>query len=141
MEGQEELNQLMSEINTYQSQGELIQQQIETIQSSLAELEVLETTLKNIENGEKLETLVPIGAGSFINAEISNTKEIIMSMGAGIAITKDFDEALETIEKQKKDLAGVLEKMTENLRNVTERINMLSPRAEALMQQQQMNMQ
>jgi prefoldin alpha subunit len=137
MADQNELENLMAQINMYKSQGEIVQQQVETIQASLTEVEVLEETLNDVKGKGSLKTLVPVGAGSFMNAEISNTEDIIMSVGAGVAIKKNIDDAKETITQQKKELTQSLENMLNNLEKINQVISQLSPRAEELMMQAQ----
>lgn len=134
MEDQQKLQELVNELNLYQNQAELLQQQIETVRASISELEILEDTLKNIEGEEDVETFVPIGAGSFIQANLKNTDEVIMSIGAGVAIKKKVTDAKETLKSQKEDLKNTESKMIENLQKLSDIIVKLSPQAEELLQ-------
>lgn len=134
MEDQQRLEELVNQINLYQNQADLIQQQMEAVRGSIGELEILETTLESIKDGKDLETLVPVGAGSFLAAEIKNTEEIIMSVGAGVAITKKIEDAQETVSTQKEELQKTLEKMAQNLQQLSDIIVKLSPQAEELLQ-------
>ncbi|GAB6055716.1 prefoldin subunit alpha [Methanobacterium alkalithermotolerans] len=134
MEDQQRLEEIANELNMYQSQAEFLQQQIESVKASLNELEILENTLKSIKDGEELEALVPVGAGSFVSAELKNTDEIVMSVGAGVAIKKKFEDASQTITTQKEDLSKAMNQMVENLQKISEVIATLSPQAEELMQ-------
>ncbi|ADL57804.1 prefoldin subunit alpha [Methanothermobacter marburgensis] len=133
MEDQQKLEEIVNQLNIYQSQAELIQQQMEAVRATISELEILENTLKDIQEKEGSETLVPVGAGSFIKAELKETSEVIMSVGAGVAIKKNFEDAMKTIDSQKKELEATLQKMGENLRKITDIILKLSPQAEELL--------
>ena len=133
MEDRQELEKIINELNLYKSQAEVIQQQVEAIQGSILEIETLESTIDNIKDEDSLNTLVPVGAGSFMNAEIKNTNEVIMSVGAGVAITKSIEDAKETISSQKEELNDSLNKMIDNLQKISSVINQLSPKAEQLM--------
>ncbi|WP_370004836.1 prefoldin subunit alpha [Methanothermobacter sp. KEPCO 2] len=133
MEDQQKLEEIVNQLNIYQSQAELIQQQMEAVRATISELEILENTLKDIQGKEGSETLVPVGAGSFIKAELKETSEVIMSVGAGVAIKKNFEDAMKTIDSQKKELEATLQKMGENLRKITDIILKLSPQAEELL--------
>jgi len=134
MEDQQRLEEIVNELNLYQSQADLMQQQIEAVRSSISELEILENTLKSVQNGEDLETLVPVGAGSFLTAELKNTDDVIMSVGAGVAIKKKMSDAQETITQQKEELQKTMDQMAKNLQKITEIIVKLSPQAEELLQ-------
>jgi len=133
MEDQQKLEEIVNQLNIYQSQAELIQQQMEAVRATISELEILENTLKDIQGKEGSETLVPVGAGSFIKAELKETSEVIMSVGAGVAIKKNFEDAMKTIDSQKKELEATLQRMGENLRKITDIIIKLSPQAEELL--------
>jgi len=133
MEDQQKLEEIVNQLNIYRSQSEMLQQQVEAIQGSIAEIEILESTLEDVKDKDSLESLIPVGAGSFMNAEIKKTDEIIMSVGAGVAISKTVDEAKETIASQKKELKESLDKMLDNLQKISQIVAQLSPQAEALM--------
>ena len=91
MEDQQKFNQLLNEINVYKQQGDLIQQQIELVRASIAEVDALTNTLDDLEGKDSVEAFVPVGAGSFIKGELKNTDEVIVSIGSGIAVKKDVD--------------------------------------------------
>jgi len=137
MEDQQKLDEMVNELNLYKSQAEVLQQQVEAIQASLAEVETLESTLEDVKDQNSLEALVPVGAGSFMNAEIKNTNEIVMSIGAGVAIKKSVEEAKETLSSQKEELNDSLDKMLKNLQKISQIVAQLSPQAEELMRKLQ----
>jgi prefoldin alpha subunit len=133
MEDQQKLEEIVNQLNIYKNQSDILQQQIEAIQGSIAEIEILESTLEEVKDKDSLETLVPVGAGSFINAEIKKTDEIIMSIGAGVALSKTVEDAKEIISSQKKELNDSLNKMLDSLQKISQIVAQLSPQAEALM--------
>ena len=136
MEDQQKFNQLLNEINVYKQQGDLIQQQIELVRASIAEVDALTNTLDDLEGKDSVEAFVPVGAGSFIKGELKNTDEVIVSIGSGIAVKKDVDGARETIARQKKDLEDSLD----NMQQVSDIIGSLSAQAEQLAAVAQGNM-
>lgn len=134
MEDKEHLNQLVNEINMYQGQADILNQQMETVQANIADLTIAEETLQTIKDKKDTETLVPIGAGSFIITEIKNTDEVIVGLGAGAAVKRKIADAEESIQEQKKDLEAVSAKITEQLNQITDFIIQKTPEAEALIQ-------
>ena len=137
MEDHQRLEEMVNELNMYKAQAELLQQQVEAIQASLTEIEILELTLEDIKDKKSLETMVPVGAGSFMNAEIKKTDEVIMSVGAGVAIKKSAEEAKKTLASQKDELNDSLDKMMSNLQKISQIVAQLSPQAEELMKKVQ----
>ena len=134
MEDRQRLEALMSELNTYQGQAEVIQQQIENLNASLTELTIALDTLEVVKDEKKEETLVPIGAGSFLITELKNTDEVVIGLGAGVAVKKKIADAKVTIEEQKTELEELRDKMTLDLQKISDYIRQRSPEAEALMQ-------
>ena len=133
MEDQQKLQQILSQLEVYKQQTELYKTQIDAVQTSLAEIRILESTLDDISGKDTIETLVPLGAGSFINAEIKNEDKVIMSLGSGVAVSKTFEEAKETTANQKKELEDTLDKLFADLQQITDIVAQLSPQAEQLM--------
>ena len=137
MEDQQKLQQILSQLEAYKAQTEIFQQQIDAVQASIAEIKILESTLEDFAKKDTLETLVPIGAGSFIKAEIKNEDKVIMSLGSGVAVSKSFEEAKATAADQKKQLEDTLDKLFKDLQQITDIVGQLSPQAEAIMQKLQ----
>ena len=133
MEDQQKLQEMINELNVYKNQAELLQQQVEAIQASLAEVRMLESTIDDMKDKSAVEALVPIGAGAFMKGEITDSSNVVISVGAGVAISKTPEEAKETLADQKNDLNVSLDKTLEQLQKVTDVIGQLSPRAEQLM--------
>ncbi|MBR2665458.1 prefoldin subunit alpha [Methanobrevibacter sp.] len=140
MEDQQRLNSLLNEINVYRQQAELIQQQIELIQASIAEVDALFNTLDDIEGKESVEAFVPVGAGSFVKGELKSIDEIIVSIGAGLAVKKDAAGAREIISGQKEELKDSMDKMLANLQQVTDVAGNLQAQAEQIAAAAQGNM-
>jgi len=131
---QQRLEEIINQLNFYKQRAELIQNQIEAMKNSLTELEALEDTLEAMKGGEGAETLVPVGAGSFIKVQLKDTDEVIMGIGAGVAMKKTLNDAKETIDEQKEELEGAISRLSENLKKITDIILKLSPQAEELYQ-------
>lgn len=140
MEDQQRLNSLLNEINVYRQQADLIHQQIELIQASMAEVDALFNTLDDIEGKDSVEAFVPVGAGSFVKGELKDIDEIIVSIGAGLAVKKDAAGAREILSGQKDALKDSLDKMLANLQQVTDAAGNLQAQAEQIAAAAQGNM-
>lgn len=141
MDDQQKLQQMVSELSAYRNQAELLQQQVEAIQASLAELEVLKNTIDDMAGKGSVESLVPIGGGAFMKGEITNTDYVVMSIGAGIAVKQTVDEAKVTIDSQSEELKENLDNTLGSLQQVTDVIAQLQPAAEKLSQNLQLDAQ
>ena len=137
MDDQQRLQEMLSQLEVYRSQSDVYQQQIDAIQASLNEINIFQSTLDDLNGKDSMETLVPIGAGSFINAEIKNENKVLMSLGAGVAVNKTYEEAKELAERQKKELEDTLDKLFKDYQRLTDIIGQIAPQAEQLMQRLQ----
>ncbi len=97
MEDRRRLEELANELNLYQAQADALNQQMETVRATLTDLSIAEDTLDAIKDNKNSETLVPIGAGSFIITEIKNVDEVIVGLGSGVAARKKIPDAKESI--------------------------------------------
>ena len=134
MEDRKRLEAMVNELNMYLGQADVLNQQVETVKATISDLNIASETLETIKDKKDTETLVPIGAGSFIITEIKNTDEVIVGLGAGVAVKKTVDSAQESVKDQKKDLEALLNKMMTDLNKITEIIVRKTPEAEALIQ-------
>jgi prefoldin alpha subunit len=134
MEDRQKLEEIINELNTYKAQAEMLNQQVETLKATIADMEIAQETLDSIKGKKSPETLVPIGAGSFLITEIKNTEEVIVGLGSGAAVKENIDDAKESIEEQKKELDNIMQKMVSDLTQISQIITQKSPEAEALIQ-------
>lgn len=134
MEDRQRLEAIINELNAYKAQADMLNQQVETLKATIADLTIAQETLDAIKGKKSPETLVPIGAGSFLITEIKNTEEVIVGLGSGAAVKKNIDDAKVSIEEQKKELDEIMQKMVSDLQKISEIITQKSPEAEALIQ-------
>jgi len=134
MEDRQRLEEIVNELNAYKAQADTLNQQVETLKDTITDLTVAQETLDSIKGKKSPETLVPIGAGSFLITEIKNTEEVIVGLGSGAAVKKTIDDAKVSIEGQKKELDEIMQKMIGDIQKLSDIIAQKSPEAEALIQ-------
>ena len=91
----------MMELETFKSQLQQYQQQKSQIMMTVQEMMSAKATIDGIKDAKDGEEMViPIGGGTFIRGTITDTKNVVASVGADIAVTKDVASARERIEEQ-----------------------------------------
>ena len=65
-------------------------------------------SIKSITQESNDETLVPMGIGTFAKAKIDSKEKIVVNLGAGIAMEKDRDSALNYLESKIKEMEVAL---------------------------------
>ena len=69
-------------------------------------------SIKSINEKSESESLVPMGMGSFVKAKISSNEKLILNLGAGVAIEKDKDSAINFLEARIKEMEVALQNTT-----------------------------
>lgn len=137
-EGQQNIQNLALQHRDLQKRAQTIQQQTNMLQMSIEDCGRAITTIEDLQSFSKNpDTLVPIGAGSFVNANIANDNKVVVEIGAGISVEKDVDGAITTLNKRKEDLQKVLEQMNQNLAQINQRIQSIESMAKQQQQQPQ----
>jgi prefoldin alpha subunit len=123
---QQQLGELSERHQVYKHQAESISQQINVVGMTIKDVEtalITITTLKDESAG--IETLVPIGFGSFVKANLVNTDTIVVGIGAGVSVEKNIDDAKSFLEKRKHELTKyqeqlnhTIEKLAQELQNI-----------------------
>ena len=100
MQGREQAQALVYQFKYLKDQRDMFAQQLEIINASLSNLLNTKNTvenLKNIEEGEEI--LIPIGGMVALNANIKNTKKVLLYVNQDVVIEKDLDGSIEFIDK------------------------------------------
>ena len=83
--------------------SELIQKE-QAIISVFREASSAVVSLKAIDNKTDSETLVPLGLGTFVKTKLIPNQKLILNVGAGVAIEKDQNYAINFLESRLKEM-------------------------------------
>ena len=132
-----EAEKLLNEYESYRVQAEALQRNLEMVEASLGELEMVVRSLEEIkEQGKKNEILVPLGGDSYVSSKIIDTQRIILGIGAGVAVKKPIGEAKKDLEARIEELAGVKKELGDRLGLLLGRIQELTPKVQGLLGEQ-----
>ncbi len=98
-------------------------------------------SIKAINEQPESSTLVPMGMGSFAKAKISSNEKLILNLGAGVAIEKDKDAAINYLESRLKEMEVALKDTSAQKQQVMSNLEMGKQEANRLMQHSQSNKQ
>ena len=65
-------------------------------------------SIKSINEKSESDALVPMGLGTFVKAKISSNEKLILNLGAGAAIEKDKNSAINYLEARIKEMEVAL---------------------------------
>ena len=76
-------------------------------------------SLKTIDTKTDNETLVPVGLGTFIKTKTVPNEKLILNIGAGIAIEKDKDSAINFLELRLKEMQVALQETSNQKQQIS----------------------
>ena len=106
---QEQAQQLLQQMQMLESYfGELSQRE-GTLVNVLREATSAIESIKSLKQKPTSETLVPIGMGTYVQTKISSDDNIVLNIGAGVAMEKDPDTAINYLEARIKEIEVALQ--------------------------------
>ena len=106
---EEQTQQLLYQMQMLEGYFSELTQKEESIISVIREASSAVVSLKAIDNKTDSETLVPMGLGTFVKTKLIPNQKLILNVGAGIAIEKDQNYAINFLESRLKELQVALQ--------------------------------
>lgn len=100
------------ELQTKYVEYQMIEQQLKQMQEQLVKFEEQIEEISNIsaqlgelkETKPSTETLVPVANGIFMKGRILDPDELVVNVGAGVAVKKTVDETKQLLDEQAKEI-------------------------------------
>ena len=128
---EEQIRELIANIQVNQQRMEALQQQASLVQMSLTDLDNALKALTTLEGkGEDQELLVPIGAGSFVHAKLADPDKVIIGLGAGVSVEKNFADSKGIIQSRRGELEKALLETTSVMDQVAQELARLQQEAQ-----------
>jgi len=138
-----------------EAQAQQLLQQMQMLENMFAELSQKENSIGNIirdansaiksiqeiKTNPDSESLVPIGMGTFIKTKNIPNEKVVVNVGAGVAIEKDHDSALNYLESKIKELDVALQETNSQRQQVAANLEQGKQQMQQIMQQPQNNPQ
>lgn len=106
---EEQAEQMMQQMQMLETYFSDLSQREQTFLNILRETTAAIESLQSLSKNPETETLVPIGMGTYVPTNISSTKKIVLNIGAGIAVEKDFPSAINYLEARIKEVEIALQ--------------------------------
>jgi prefoldin alpha subunit len=105
----------------------------EVFRRLVVELRMLEGTLEGLGKEKKdAQLFVPIGGGSFVKAKLASADEVVVGIGADVAVERTMKEAKENVENRIAELEKTRTSLVQQLGQVVEKIREDRARLEEL---------
>lgn len=134
MSNEEEIfRRLVVELRMLEGTAEALQSRVNLVNAALNELRVSSMTLEGLDKEKKdAQLFVPVGGGSFIKAKLESADEVIVGIGADVAVEKTMEEAKENVENRIAELEKTRTSLGQQLDQVVGKIREDRARLEEL---------
>jgi prefoldin alpha subunit len=111
-------NELIIKLGMFEQQINQLQQQIEAIEKSMIDMQLLEAGMDEFKGGEGKEILAQIGKNMFLKTKLAS-EDIIVDIGGGNFVKKSIDDTKHLIGEQVKKLENMRNELDVVLENIS----------------------
>ena len=134
----EDARNIASKYQEFQRETEALKQEMNMVQASISSCDQTIIAINELKvassEGKIATTMVPIGFGSFVYAEVKNADRIIVDLGAGFSAEKTVEEAIDTLNSRKEQLMKIFEQMGTSLTKFIQSMQALEVEATRIQQ-------
>ena len=116
---EEQTQQLLYQMQMMEGYLSELTQKEGTIMSIIREASSAIQSLKTVDTKTDNETLVPVGLGTFIKTKVVPNEKLILNVGAGIAVEKDKDSAINFLELRLKEMQVALQETSNQKQQIS----------------------
>ena len=96
-----------------------LQSRISMVNSAISEMRLSNVTLEGLENQKKgAQLFVPVGGGSYVKAKLETSKQVIVGIGADVAVEKSLKDAKAEVETRLASMEQTREALGQQLNQV-----------------------
>ncbi len=129
---EQELSDSLRTLENYKVQMESYDQQFGFLSSTMKEHTQAKETMEGYKNLKKgKETLIPIGAGSFLFAKVSDPTRAMVGMGAEMVAETAINEAIKKMDERIAEIEDAMKKVTEKYQDIAQKSADLSAKVQS----------
>lgn len=136
---EEQAQQLMYQMQMLESYLNELAHRESTLMTVLREAVSAIESIKALKDNPNSNTLVPLGMGTFAKSQISSKEKIVLNIGAGVAIEKEPDAAINFLESRIKEVEVALQDTAVKKQDAISRLEQGKQEINRMMQSQPPN--
>ena len=121
-QAEQQLNQLVSEIRTLEAYYNEIVARIQAASAGLSDARAAIQALDALAANQNGEFLMPIGGGVLLPLNNVETKRLVVSIGAGVAVERDVDSTRAFLQTREKEVEKAYSALEQQRREVGSRL-------------------
>lgn len=106
-----------------------------TVARLLEEARLASNALQNINSNNETESLMPIGTGVFIKANIPQITKLLVDVGAGVTLEKTKEDTINYIESRIKEFELALTQLTQQKQQITNQLEQIQHQINSMLRQ------
>jgi prefoldin alpha subunit len=115
---EDQFRRVVYELQLMDGSVQVLQQRMQILSAALADLRLAQQSLNDLKNVDaETPILIPVGGGTFVNAELGEIKKVIVGVGADVSVEMELDKAIADIssrlEEVEKAQAAVDQQLTQ----------------------------
>ncbi len=119
---EQELAESLRTLENYKAQMESFDQQFGFLSSTMKEHTQAKDTLSGYKDcNEGQETLIPIGAGSFLFAKVSDPSKAMVGLGADMVVETNIDDAVSKINERITEIEDAMKMVTDKYQDIAQK--------------------
>ena len=120
VENEKKAQEIYTEFQVVEQHINQLQKQLEVVTHQLLELNATSNALDEFDKiTVSKEIFVPLSSGIFAKADIKDTSELLVNVGANVVVKKDVATTKKLIEKQMEEIKRIQKQMIQELENMT----------------------
>ena len=131
---EEQAQQLLYQMQVLETFAAGLDQKEEAILNFLREAIASIDAIRGMTQNPQAESLIPVGLGTYIKANIVGDSKVLIDVGAGITMEKDHDSAINHLESRIKELQVALNETATQKHEAMMRLEQLKQHMNSLMQ-------
>jgi prefoldin alpha subunit len=100
----------------------------------IGEAQLASEGLQSLSSDAPVETMVPLGVGTYVRSTIEPVKNLLVSVGAGIAIEKSKNETISYIESKIKEFEIGIGQLNRQKEQITTRLTQIQNEINSIIQ-------
>ncbi len=113
----------MMELQLLQQDFTQLQNNVQTIEQQLAEVELIKKSLDDFSKQKQdSESLMALANGIFAEAKILNVKHLLVNVGSNVVVKKTVPETIQLIDEQSKELEKYKKQAMDGLNEILVKI-------------------
>jgi prefoldin alpha subunit len=131
---EEQAQQLMQQMQMLETYFSDLSQREGTFVNIFREASAAIESIKSLSQKPESNTLIPVGMGTYLPTKISSANKIILNIGAGVCVEKDFSSAINYLEARIKEIEVAIQDTSAKKQDAAARLEQGREQINQLMQ-------